>query len=222
MTDALVLTIDGPSGSGKGTIAQLMAKELGWHYLDSGCIYRALAQAAILHKIKLDDVKALSSLADALDIVFLLRGDRLVVLLEGKDVSDLIRTEYTGNAASQVAVHYAVRVALLRRQQDFYQMPGLVTDGRDMGTVVFPYATYKVFLTASVKKRAQRRYMQLKKRGIKSNLSEIAAKIFERDVRDSKRIVAPLQSAIDALIIDSTDMGIDAVFERVRAHCSGI
>ena len=222
MADFSVLTIDGPSGSGKGTIAQLMAKELGWHYLDSGCIYRALAQAAILHKIELDDAQALSGLAVELDIVFSLCDNRLVILLEGKDVSTLIRSEYTGNAASKVAVHYAVRAALLRRQQDFYRLPGLVTDGRDMGTVVFPYAAYKVFLTASVKKRAQRRYIQLRKKGIKSNLSDIAAKIFERDVRDSKRIVAPLQSAIDALIIDSTDMGVAAVFERIRAYCSGI
>ena len=222
MADALLLTIDGPSGSGKGTIAQLMAKYLGWHYLDSGCIYRALAQAAISHKIELNDAQALSGLAAELDIVFSFLDNQLVVLLEGKDVSTLIRSEYTGNAASEVAVHHTVRAALLRRQQNYYRLPGLVTDGRDMGTVVFPYATYKVFLTASVKKRAQRRYMQFMKKGIKSNLLEIAAKIFERDIRDSKRIVAPLQSAIDALIIDSTDMVVDAVFERIRAYCSGM
>jgi len=220
MVDYPVLTIDGPSGSGKGTIAQLMAKELGWHYLDSGAIYRVLAQAAIKHQIELDDEQALSKLAAELDVVFSIEDDQLIVLLEGEDVSILIRSELAGNAASKVAVLPAVRDALLQRQRDFCQFPGLVTDGRDMGTVVFPHAIYKVFLTASAAERAQRRYKQLKEKGIESNLSDLITEITERDDRDSQRAVAPLKPADDALLLDSTALGIEAVFERVRTQCS--
>ncbi len=215
-----VLTIDGPSGSGKGTIAQLMAKELGWHYLDSGAIYRVLAQAAIKHQIEFDDEQTLAELAADLNVVFSIEEEQLIVLLEGEDVSILIRTEQAGNAASKVAALPAVRAALLQRQRDFCQLPGLVTDGRDMGTVVFPHAKYKVFLTASAEERAQRRYKQLKEKGIESNLADLVTEISERDVRDSERAVAPLKPADDALLLDSTSMGINAVFERVRTQCS--
>ncbi len=220
MADIQVLTIDGPSGSGKGTVAQLIAKDLGWHYLDSGAIYRVLAQAAIKHSVDLADEQKLAVIAQDLDIVFSLADNSLKVMLEGEDVTTLIRSEKAGNAASKVAVLPAVRSALLERQHAFRQLPGLVTDGRDMGTVVFPDAAYKVFLTASAEVRADRRYKQLKEKGIESNLSDLVIEISERDIRDSERTVAPLKPADDALILDSTAMGIDTVFERVRALCA--
>jgi len=220
MADIQVLTIDGPSGSGKGTVAQLIAKDLGWHYLDSGAIYRVLAQAAIKHSVDLADEQRLAVIAQDLDIVFSLADNSLKVMLEGEDVTTLIRSEKAGNAASKVASLPAVRSALLERQHAFRQLPGLVTDGRDMGTVVFPDAAYKVFLTASAEVRADRRYKQLKEKGIESNLSDLVIEISERDIRDSERTVAPLKPADDALILDSTAMGIDTVFERVRALCA--
>jgi cytidylate kinase len=220
MSDIPVLTIDGPSGSGKGTVAQMVARKFGWHYLDSGAIYRVLAQAALKHALDLSDEVALSKLAETLDLRFDFEGDELKVILEGEDVSLLIRTETAGNAASKVAAIPAVRAALLQRQRDFRKMPGLVTDGRDMGTVVFPDAPFKVFLTASAEERAQRRYKQLKQKGIESNLSDLIAEISERDKRDSEREVAPLRPAEGALILDSTELGIDAVFEQVRAYCA--
>ena len=217
MSDIPVLTIDGPSGSGKGTLAQRMAEKLGWHYLDSGAIYRVLAQAALKHQIDLTDEAALASIAGQLDVQFVLKDGQLQVVLEGEDVSLLIRSEQAGNAASKVAAFPAVRSALLQRQRDFCQPPGLVTDGRDMGTVVFPDAPYKVFLTASAKVRAERRYKQLKEKGIDSNLSDLIAEISERDERDTQREVAPLRPADDAVILDSTQLGIEAVLEKVSA-----
>ncbi|MCX4194087.1 (d)CMP kinase [Methylophaga sp. OBS1] len=220
MTEVPVLTIDGPSGSGKGTIAQMIAREFGWHYLDSGAIYRVLAQAAIKHQLDLADEAALTSLAEHLDVRFAFDNAELKVMLEGDDVSLRIRSEEAGNAASKVAAIPSVRTALLQRQRDFRKMPGLVTDGRDMGTVVFPDAPFKVFLTASAEERAQRRYKQLKQKGIESNLSDLIAEISERDRRDSEREVAPLRPAEGALILDSTELGIDAVFEQVRAYCA--
>jgi len=220
MTNIPVLTIDGPSGSGKGTIAQLMARELGWHYLDSGAIYRVLAQAAIKHNIDLTDELKLAEKAQNLDLVFSVENNDLLVMLEGDDVSTLIRSETAGNAASKVAVLPLVRAALLERQYAFRQAPGLVTDGRDMGTVVFPDAEYKVFLTASAEIRAQRRYKQLKEKGIESNISALVVEISERDERDSQRQVAPLRPADDALQLDSSAMGIDAVFERIKGLMS--
>lgn len=219
MSKAPVLTIDGPSGSGKGTIAQLVAKKLGWHYLDSGAIYRVLAQAAIKHDIDLANESKLAGIAEKLDLVFSLDGDILKVMLEGDDVSTLIRSEQAGNAASKVAALPLVRAALLGRQHDFRQTPGLVADGRDMGTVVFPDAEHKVYLTASAEVRAQRRYKQLKEKGIESNLSALIADISERDVRDSQREVAPLRPATDALQLDSSALGIEDVYKHIMAKC---
>lgn len=222
MSDIPVLTIDGPSGSGKGTIAQLMAKKLGWHYLDSGAIYRVLAQAAIKHEVELDNELRLAEIAKHLDLVFSLESDVLTVMLEGEDVSNLIRSEQAGNAASKVAALPLVRGALLDRQRAFCQLPGLVTDGRDMGTVVFPDAKYKVFLTASAEIRAERRYKQLKEKGIACNLPALIAEISERDERDSQRQVAPLRPADDALQLDSSAMGIEAVYKQVSALCTDV
>lgn len=215
MTDIPVLTIDGPSGSGKGTLAQRMAAELGWHYLDSGALYRVLAQAALQAEIDLADESALAELAATLPVSFDVEADKLTVLLNNQDVSLLIRSEQAGNAASKVAAIPAVRGALLQRQRDFRQTPGLVTDGRDMGTVVFPDAPFKVYLTASAEVRASRRYKQLKEKGIDSNLADLIKEITERDERDQQRDVAPLKPAADAIILDSTALGVDAVFQRV-------
>ena len=220
MADIPVLTIDGPSGSGKGTVAQLMAKELGWHYLDSGALYRVLAQAAIKHHIDLANENAVAEIAQKLDVEFVVQQGTLIVLLEGVDVSTLIRSEQAGNAASKIAALPQVRSALLERQYAFRQAPGLVTDGRDMGTVVFPDARYKVFLNASAEERAKRRHKQLKEKGIESNLAGLVAEISERDQRDRQRTVAPLRPADDAIELDSTSLGIDDVFHRVRAICT--
>ncbi|PHS25383.1 MAG: cytidylate kinase [Methylophaga sp.] len=222
MSKIPVLTIDGPSGSGKGTIAQLVAKKLGWHYLDSGAIYRVLAQTAIKHNIDLADEPKLAEIAEKLDLVFSVDGDDLKVMLEGDDVSTLIRSEQAGNAASKVAALPLVRAALLGRQHDFRQAPGLVTDGRDMGTVVFPDAEHKVYLTASAEVRAQRRYKQLKEKGIESNLSALVADISERDIRDSQRVVAPLRPADDALQLDSSALGIAEVYKHIMAKCGDV
>lgn len=220
MSNIPVITIDGPSGSGKGTIAQLLAKDLGWHYLDSGAIYRVLAQAAIKHNVDFSEEQKLAEMSHNLDLVFSLEKDDLIVILEGEDVSTIIRSEQAGNAASKVAALPLVRAALLDRQRAFCQSPGLITDGRDMGTVVFPDADYKVFLTASAQIRAERRYKQLKEKGIESNLTDLVAEISERDIRDSQRKVAPLRPADDALQLDSSLMGIDAVFKHIRALCA--
>jgi cytidylate kinase len=215
-----VLTIDGPSGSGKGTIAQRMAQKLGWHYLDSGAIYRVLAVAAMKHHIDLADTAQLTTLASNLDLNFKFDDQGLKVLLEGENVTDTIRTEQMGNAASKVAAQPAVRSALLERQRDFKQAPGLVTDGRDMGTVVFEEAPYKVFLTANSTARAERRYKQLKEKGIESILADLTREISERDERDSQRSVAPLCAAEDALVLDSTALTIEEVYTQVLALVS--
>ncbi len=217
MIDVAVLTIDGPAGSGKGTVARLMAKTLGWHYLDSGAIYRVLAYATIKSQLDLTDVTALIELSKQLEIEFSLRGDALMVLLAGEDVTNAIRAESVGDVASKVALIPPVRSALLARQRAFRQLPGLVADGRDMGTVVFPEADYKIFLTASDDIRAKRRYKQLKQKGINSNLADTLIALSARDKRDSQRQVAPLQPAEGALQLDSTTMDIQAVFERICA-----
>ena len=209
-----VLTIDGPSGAGKGTISRLIAKKLGWHYLDSGSIYRSLAIALDKKAVDLADVASIVAVAEAMDLAFEC-GDDLIVKLAGEDISPLLGLETTGNTASIIAAIPEVRGVLLQKQQDFKRDPGLVADGRDMGTVVFPEAVYKVFLTASSKKRAERRYKQLKEKGIDANLSRLTKDIEERDRRDQERATAPLSMASGALFIDSSDMTIDAVINQV-------
>jgi cytidylate kinase len=209
-----VLTIDGPSGAGKGTVSRLIAKKLGWHYLDSGSIYRSLAIAVQKATVDLNAVDEIVKVAQDLMLEFEC-GDELVVKLDGEDITNQLGLEQTGGTASQIAALPAVRQVLLKKQQDFKQLPGLVADGRDMGTVVFPDAENKVFLTASAEKRAQRRYKQLIEKEIDANLVQIINEIEARDRRDMERATAPLAMASDALYIDSSDMTIDAVVEEV-------
>ena len=212
---AKVLTLDGPGGAGKGTISRLVAKRLGWHLLDSGALYRLTALAAQRHCVALDDVAALERLAARLDVAFLAEGEATRVTLEGDDVSREIRTEQTGDAASQVAALPEVRQALLQRQRDFRQSPGLVADGRDMGTVVFPDAELKVFLTASAEERAKRRHLQLQQAGLNASLPSLLKEIQARDARDMQRSVAPLKPADDAITLDTTRLSIPEVVERL-------
>lgn len=209
-----VLAIDGPGGAGKGTISRLAAAELGWHYLDSGALYRLTALAASNAGIDLHDEERVARLASTLDIRFGTGTDERV-WLAADDVSALIRDEQAGTAASVVAALPAVRQALLHRQQAFRQLPGLVADGRDMGTVVFPDATLKVFLTASSKERAERRYKQLIAKGIDVNIDVLLADIKARDERDSSRSVAPLRPADDAVILDTSGVSIQQVLDKV-------
>ncbi len=212
-----VITVDGPSGSGKGTISQAVARELGFHFLDSGALYRVLALAARQRGIALDDEAALAELAAGLDIRFPADGEGDSVLLDGREVGGEIRTEAAGAGASKVAALPAVRAALLQRQRDFRQPPGLVADGRDMGTVVFPDADAKFFLTASAEERARRRYKQLKEKGKEAPYEAILADIQARDERDASRAVAPLKPAEDAEIIDTTSLDIPTTVSRVLA-----
>ena len=206
-----VITIDGPSGTGKGTIAELLSRKLGWYCLDSGALYRVLGLAARRLDLDLDSGEALAGLAARLPVGF--EGGR--VLLDGDDVSDSIRTEAAGSDASRAAAHPAVRAALLDWQRHQARAPGLVADGRDMGTVVFPGAQLKIFLDASPEERATRRYKQLKGKGLDASLSKLVADIRERDERDRNRPVAPLRPADDAVIVDSTTLSIDEVLDRV-------
>ncbi|MBP8152915.1 MAG: (d)CMP kinase, partial [Aeromonas sp.] len=189
---APVMTIDGPSGAGKGTLCQLLAEKLGWHLLDSGAIYRVLALAALHHDVELDAEAALVPLAANLDVQFQVDGEQVKVVLEGEDVSRTIRSQEVSDAASKVAVFPRVREALLRRQRAFRQLPGLIADGRDMGTVVFPEAEVKIFLDASAEERAQRRYKQLQDKGFDVNFERLLTEIRDRDDRDRNRAVAPL------------------------------
>ncbi len=212
---APVVTIDGPSGAGKGTLSALVAKKLGWHFLDSGALYRVLAIAAEHHKIDATDEQGLVPLASGLDVNFISQENGCKVILEGEDVSDAIRTETVGAIASQIASLPRVREALLRRQRAFRELPGLVADGRDMGTVVFPNAKAKIFLTASAEERAQRRYDQLKQKGHSVSIARLLDDIKARDERDTTRTVAPLVAAEDALVIDSTSLSIEQVFDSV-------
>jgi len=215
--DIPVITVDGPSGTGKGTLSSYLANWLQWHFLDSGALYRVLALAAERHSINYEDVSGLAELARDLDVVFKHSASEegKAVILEGTEVSVLIRTESCGTAASRIASLPEVRQALLDRQHSFRKPPGLVADGRDMGTVVFPAARLKIFLTASVEERARRRYKQLKEKGFDVNLPQLSVEITERDVRDSQRTVSPLRPAVDAAVIDTTHLNIEDVIDRV-------
>jgi CMP/dCMP kinase len=211
-----VITIDGPSGSGKGTIARAVAAQLGWSLLDSGALYRLVALAGRRQQVDLGDAAGLARLALALDIRFGATGaGEEQIWLDGQEVSEAIRSEQAGNDASRVAALPAVRDALLDRQRRFAALPGLVADGRDMGTVVFPAAGLKIFLLASAAERAQRRYKQLMEKGLPASLHDLSQVIAERDRRDMTRAVAPLKASDDAVVIDSTGMTIDAVVARV-------
>ncbi|MDG1123532.1 MAG: (d)CMP kinase [Pseudomonadales bacterium] len=213
---APVVTIDGPGGSGKGTLSSLVAAKLGWHLLDSGALYRIVAVSAQSQAIDLADENALVAMVADLQIAFI--GDKVDV--NGSDLSDIIRTEETGVAASQVAALPGVRDAILALQKSFQRAPGLVADGRDMGTVVFPHSKAKIFLDASAEARADRRYKQLKNKGLSVNLRDLLEQIQERDARDRGRAVAPLKPAADALIIDSTQMTIEEVLETIMMEVS--
>lgn len=210
-----VVTIDGPSGAGKGTIATLLARQLAWNFLDSGAIYRVLAVASIHHQIEAGDELGLVPLARGLDVSFDAQEQGSRIVLEGEDITDSIRTEEVGAVASQIAALPRVREALLRRQRAFSQAPGLVADGRDMGTVVFPEAVAKVFLTASAEERARRRYEQLKGRGLDVSMPRLLTDIQARDERDANRTVAPLKPAEDALVVDSTSLTIEQVLDVI-------
>ena len=214
-----VITIDGPSGAGKGTVSQLIAEKLGWHILDSGALYRLLALAVSHHGMSSDDVETLKILAEHLDIQFEQSEEgKVEIILEGETVTQAIRTEDVGNRASKLAAIPEVREGLLLRQRAFSQAPGLVADGRDMGTVVFPSAQIKIFLTASAEERAQRRLQQLQQKGETVNLAELVKTIKERDERDANRAIAPLVPAAGALVIDSTDLNIEQVVEMIFAE----
>jgi cytidylate kinase len=227
---APVLTIDGPSGSGKGTIVQHVAQKLGWHMLDSGALYRLVAFGSQKNQLSFENEAEIADYAANLDVKFKLvdtdfrqsnggNAQELQIILEGKVVGGELRTETTGNAASKVAAMPKVREALFQRQRDFRQMPGLVADGRDMGTTIFPDAKAKVFLTASAEERAQRRYKQLKLKGIDANLAALLRDINERDERDSQRSASPLKPADDAVQIDTSNLSIEQVVEQVLAIC---
>jgi cytidylate kinase len=203
-----VIAIDGPSASGKGTVAALVAQALGYHYLDSGALYRLTALDAQQQGVSLDDAPQLAQLALNLEVRF----EEQQIYLRGQDVGDLLRSEICGISASKIAAVPAVRAALLARQHAFRQLPGLVADGRDMGSVVFPDAQLKVFLTASAEERAQRRYKQLMEKGISANLTDLLNDLRDRDARDSARAVAPLRQEDDAILLDTSQIGIaDAV-----------
>ncbi|RKF19655.1 (d)CMP kinase [Alginatibacterium sediminis] len=208
-----VITVDGPSGAGKGTLCQRLASHYGFHLLDSGAIYRVLALAALHHNLELDNEESLALTAAHLDVRFAFSSGDLQVILEGEDVTRELRKETTGNAASKIAAFPRVREALLRRQRAFRESPGLVADGRDMGTVVFTDAPVKIFLDASAEERAQRRYKQLQLKGFDVSFDHLLSEIKERDHRDRNRSVAPLIAAEGALTIDSTSLSIDEVVQ---------
>jgi cytidylate kinase len=213
-----IITVDGPSGAGKGTLCQMLAAKLNWALLDSGALYRVTALAAKQHAVAMDNEAGLEAIAAHLDVQFNVSEEKagVQVILEGENVTASLRTEETGAIASQVAAVNSVRAALLERQRAFQQMPGLIADGRDMGTVVFPNAELKVYLTASAEERGQRRYRQLLESGNNANLSRIIEDISARDDRDMNRSIAPLKPADDAIVIDSTSMSIERVFDQVQ------
>lgn len=215
MSSVPVITLDGPSGSGKGTVSTRLASKLGWHYLDSGAIYRALAHAAGLAGVT--ESGAAAEIARGLQLAFRPAPDGgAAVLLDGADITDAIRTEECGALASRFAADPAVREALLQRQRDFRQAPGLVADGRDMGTVVFPDAEHKIYLTASAEVRAERRHKQLKQKGINDTIARLLEVIRERDARDEGRETSPLKPAADAIVLDTSDMSLEEVVESVQ------
>jgi cytidylate kinase len=222
MNDVPIMTIDGPSGSGKGTVARAAANSLGWGLLDSGALYRLVALAGRRAGVSLENGAALADLAANFDIRFGAdaAGEELV-WLDGDEVTRDIRTEMAGNDASKVAALPMVRAALLERQRRFAEPPGLVADGRDMGTVVFPLAQIKIFLTASAGERAQRRYKQLKEKGVTANLAALSREIAERDQRDSTRAISPLVASVDAVSLDTTGMSVEDVIGRVLQIAHG-
>lgn len=215
-----VVTIDGPSGSGKGTICQLLAKELGWHLLDSGALYRIVGLAAERKGLGFDDAAALADLAANLNVEFRPSepGEPSAVLLDHEDISNEVRSESSGTLASKVAIHQPVREALKSLQRSFAKAPGLVADGRDMGTIVFPAAAVKIYLIASAEERAQRRYQQLISKGESVNLAALLEDIQQRDQRDMNRSIAPLKPADDAIVIDSSGTAIADVFSQVLSQ----
>ncbi|WP_197905448.1 (d)CMP kinase [Thiosulfatimonas sediminis] len=217
---ATVITIDGPSGVGKGTLAQWLAEQAGFHFLDSGAIYRSLAYGVMRDKLALDDINAITALAKQLPVEFKAGA----IIYAGVDITSIVRTEEVASVASQVAPIAAVRAALLARQQAFAQAPGLIADGRDMGTVVFPDADLKLFLTASAEIRAERRVKQLKKQGNDANINQIIQDIKARDQRDASRETAPLKPADDAITIDTSDLDINQVCQNALSllHKKGL
>lgn len=218
MSSVPVITVDGPSGVGKGALCQWLATRLDWRWLDSGALYRLTALAAQRWQVALDDAATLAEVATRLSVEFIGQGeDAPLILLDGQPVGDELRSESCGAAASQIAALSTVRAALLDRQRDFRQPPGLIADGRDMGTVVFPDASLKLFLTASPAERAQRRLKQLNQQGIAANLDRLAREIAERDARDAERTIAPLRPAADALILDTTHFSLAMVRDQALA-----
>ena len=221
MSQAPVITVDGPSGAGKGTISHMLADRLGWHFLDSGALYRVVGQACLIEGVAWSDEHAVTEIARHLDVSFTTaESGEILVAYKGQDVSRSIRTEEGGRGASTVAAIASVREALLARQREFRQRPGLVADGRDMGTVVFPDAPLKFFLTASAQERAARRHKQLIAKGESVSLARLLGDIEERDARDSSRAVSPLVPAEDAIVVDSTATPIPDVFEQVMLAVS--
>ncbi|HTJ54476.1 MAG TPA: (d)CMP kinase [Nitrosospira sp.] len=220
INNAPVIAIDGPSASGKGTVAQRVAEKLGFHYLDSGALYRLVALAALRSGVDLADEETLSNIANRLDVVF----EGAEIRFQNEDVTNAIRAEACSNAASKIAAYAGVRTALLGRQREFRQVPGLVADGRDMGSVVFPGAILKIFLTASAETRAQRRYKQLMEKGIDANIATLLQDIRERDARDSNRTVAPLQQGANTHLLDTTSLNIteavDSVLKQYADVCA--
>lgn len=213
-----VITIDGPSGAGKGTIARLVAQQTGFHILDSGSLYRLTGLAALDAGVDLGSEVEVAAIAMSLDVEFVIQQQELVIMLGGENVTQAIRQERIGMAASKVAAHNSVRDALLERQRAFATVQGLVADGRDMGTVVFPDAQVKVFLTATAAERAKRRVLQLAESGVKDvDYKKILSDIEKRDYQDANRAVAPLKSAIDAVTIDSTELSIEQVCQQIMA-----